>query len=229
MAALWIHVVLTHEAQFTSPDGLTSTCRCCCWRSLWGRCWPLDGARGRGPADGPWGRSLVLHQLEADLLDELLHGHARQRAAGALHLLEQRGQLSLVALWEAGSELLQDLVEFASRGRGGRSGRGSGGGGRWGWSYRVDGLNRRGRGETGRRSHPHLSSDVRLEVRLVLGWEGGLELLYGWWWAVCVVVAVLGVVRGLVLLLIKVWVSRGMEGSVHWNCGRKGHELGADQ
>lgn len=106
MAALRIHVVLAHQAEFTGPDSLTSTCR----GPLWGRCRPLDGAGRRGPADGPQGRLLVLHQPEADLLDDLVHGHASQRTAGALHLLEQRRELSPVALWEPSPELLQDLV-----------------------------------------------------------------------------------------------------------------------
>lgn len=70
----------------------------------------MDGAQGCGPADGTRGRPLILCQLDADLLNDLFHGHASQRTTGALHLLEQRRQLSPVALWEPSAELLQDLV-----------------------------------------------------------------------------------------------------------------------
>lgn len=208
VAAVWIHVVLTHQAEFTGPN---STCRR--HRSLRGRRRPLDGARVRGPADGPRGRPLVLGQLEADLLDDFFHGHAGQRAAGALHLLEQRRQLSPVALWEPSPELLQDFVKFAG---GGGSGRG---GGRRGGNYR------RGRGETGRGSHPYWRSDVGLEMRrrqverLVLGWERGLELVLGW--RVVVAVTVLGMVRGLVLVIGGVSLGRDWK---MW-----GHEVGTDQ
>lgn len=59
--------------------------------------------------------------------------------------------------------------------------------------------------------------------------EGRLELVRGWW--VAVVVAVLGMERGLgrELLLVKVRVSLGREGSVHWDRRRRHHELGTDQ
>lgn len=223
--ALWVHVVLAHQAGLQRPGSLTPVCR-----SLRGGCRPLDGARGCGPADGPRGRPLVLHQLEAHLLDDLFHGHAGQRAAGALHLLEQRRQLSPVALWVASPKLLEDLVEFTGRGGGG-----SGAGGRRRWNCRMDRLNGRGRRETGRGGHPHLSSDVGLEVRrgqvdrLVHGWEGRLELVWVRGWGVVVAVAELGMGRKLERLLVKVWVSLGREGSNHWDWRRRGHELGADQ
>lgn len=96
VAALWVHVVLAHQAHFTGPA---------CW-SLRGSRRPLDRAGGEGPADGPRRRPLILCQPEANLLDDLLHGHAGQRAAGALHLLEQRQQLSPVALWEPSPKLI---------------------------------------------------------------------------------------------------------------------------
>lgn len=97
VAAFWIHVVLTHQAEFAGPGSLTPSRR----GSLRGRCRPLDGPRCR---------PLVLCQLEADVLDELFLGHAGQRTAGALHLLEQRLQLGLAALWEPSPDILQELV-----------------------------------------------------------------------------------------------------------------------
>ena len=224
VAALWIHMVLAHQAEFTGPESVPSTC--CCCRSLRGRRWPLDGARGHGAADGPRGRPLALCQLEADLLDDFLHGHACEGATRALHLLEQRHQLSPVALWVPSPELLQNLVQFAGRGGCG----GSSAGGRWRWNYRVDGLNRRGRGETGRWSNPQWSSDVGLELRLrrmdslcvrrcVLRWEVGWQIAAGWW-------EVVGVteIRIEQLLIRLVWVSRGMDGSVPWVCRRRVRE-----
>ena len=96
VAALWVHVVLAHQAHLTGPA---------CW-SLRGRRGPLDGAGDEGQADGPRRRPLVLCQPDANLLDDLLHGHAGQRAAGALHLLEQRQQLGSVALWETIPKLI---------------------------------------------------------------------------------------------------------------------------
>lgn len=61
---------------------------------------------------GHGARALDLCQPEPHLHHHLLHGHAGQRAARALHLLEQRLQLSLRAFWEAVAELLQKLVQF---------------------------------------------------------------------------------------------------------------------
>lgn len=94
VAVLWIHVVLAHQAQSAGLGGCISS-TCCLLRGL---------AEEHGP--GP----LVLVQPKAHLHHQLLNGHAGRRAAGALHLLEQRHQLSFGAFWELTPKLLEDLV-----------------------------------------------------------------------------------------------------------------------
>lgn len=69
----------------------------------------MDGTRGRGPANRPCHRPLALHQLKADLLDDLLHRHAGQSTPRVLHLLQQQLQLSPVALWEPSPEPFKEL------------------------------------------------------------------------------------------------------------------------
>lgn len=95
VAALAIHLVLTHQAEFTGPAGVAPAC----WSVHGGRR-SLGGAVEHWSADGPW-RGLASCQQLPDLFGDFLNGHAGQHAAGLLHLLEQRPQLSFVALREA--------------------------------------------------------------------------------------------------------------------------------
>lgn len=95
VAAVAIHQVLAYQTEFTGPAGVAAPR----W-SVRGRRWSLDWVMGQRPADGS-GRGLGSCQQEPDLLSGFVDGHARQGAMGALHLPEQRFELSAVALREA--------------------------------------------------------------------------------------------------------------------------------
>lgn len=110
VAALAIHQVLAYQTEFTGPAGVAAPC----W-PVHRRKWPLDWVLGQWPADGSW-RGLASPQQKPDLLRGFVDGHARQRATGALHLLEKRYQLSTVALREASPQLLQDVHGTGSTG-----------------------------------------------------------------------------------------------------------------
>lgn len=96
VAALAIHWVLANQAEFTGTAGVAAPC----W-SVRGGKRSLVWVVRRGPADGCRRRLAPCQQQQPDVLGGFVDGHAPHRAAGALHLLEQRYQLSFVALGEA--------------------------------------------------------------------------------------------------------------------------------
>lgn len=100
VAALAVHQVLAHQAEFPRPAGVAPPS----WL-VHGSRWSLDLTMGHRSADGAR-RGLAPCRQQLDLLGGFFDGHARQRAAGALHLLEQGLQLGGVVLREAGPQLL---------------------------------------------------------------------------------------------------------------------------
>lgn len=187
VALLRIHVLLANRAQ---PAGFD--------------CGGSGSLCGLGHGAGP----LVLCQPEPHLHHHLLHGHAGQRAARVLHLLEQRRQLGLGAFWEATAEPLQQLVEFVLL-PGGCDGSGR----RRGRSQGVAELRRRRRRNAGRGRGPDWRSGEGRGRRGLRG-KVGLVVVRRTMRGQVEVRRRRRVVEGMEGLLVEVRVPRWREGPV---------------